>query len=147
VIRGTDTLAVSRWYRRGAPPDGHVRRWNHRDPARGVGFPSSRRACAWWTPAPAPVHGSRTSGEVKAGLRQRDKIRPWAWRGNSSAPPRSGRSQPDRFRRLLLVIRPARPTLCRSAIGRPVLRHHSRRLRARRGSEDPRGHTGRNRAG
>jgi hypothetical protein len=30
---------------------------------------------------------------------------------SSAAPPRSGRIQPDRFRLLLLVIRPARPTL------------------------------------
>jgi len=39
------------------------------------------------------------------------KILPRALIGSSSAPPRSGRIQPDRFRLLLLVIRPARPTL------------------------------------
>ena len=33
------------------------------------------------------------------------------WIGSSSAPPRSGRIQPDQLRRLLLMIRPARPTL------------------------------------
>ncbi len=31
--------------------------------------------------------------------------------GSSAAPPRSGRIQPDQLRRLLLVIRPARPSL------------------------------------
>ena len=33
------------------------------------------------------------------------------WTGSTAAPPRSGRIRPDQLRRLLLVIRPARPSL------------------------------------
>ena len=36
-------------------------------------------------------------------------MRARAWTGSSPAPPRSGRIQPDQLRRLLLMIRPARP--------------------------------------
>ncbi len=38
-------------------------------------------------------------------------MRPRAWIGTSSASPSEGRIQPGQSRRLLLIIRPARPTL------------------------------------
>ena len=41
------------------------------------------------------------------------KIRPRAWIGSSSAPPSEDRIQPDQPRQLLLMIRPARPTLAK----------------------------------
>ena len=47
------------------------------------------------------------------------EIRPWAWIGSSSPPPRSDRIQPDRPRLLLLMMGPTRQSLAEVPLADP----------------------------